>query len=441
MTRWLRLGGARLRQWYADLLAAFWLRPAVMTLVAVVLAETLIWTEGGIDLPGALSEWVYAGGKDGARDVLGAIATASIGVAGTTFSITVAALTLASNQMGPRLLRNFTRDPGNQYALGTFLATFAYSLLVLRTVRGRDDESDFVPQLAISVALLLAFCCVAVLMWFLNHVASSINVTHVVALVHDDLTGAIKRLPERRRPGQQLDERTPEMRDAAPLHAPANGYLRVLDDAALADWAAQRDAVFRLVVRPGNFVFRGSRLGEIAPSSLQAEAEKMLNRAITLGRSRSVEQDIEFAVRQLVEVALRALSPSLNDPFTAIAVLDRFGAALCDLAERELPDGRTFREGRLRVERPATDYVGLLDAMLHMVRQDGASSPAVMIRLAEVVAEVAAIEQDPHRRHALRRHLELAFEAAMAATGDRAAREDLADRHQAALRLLTAVSP
>jgi uncharacterized membrane protein len=311
--------------------------------------------------------------------------------------------------------------------------------MVLRTVRGRDEDGDFVPQLAVTVALLLAFCCVAVLMWFLNHVANSINVTQVVALVHADLAGAIERLPERGRAGEEPDAPAPEMRGAARLLAPANGYLRVLDDAALADWAAGHDAMFRVAVHPGDFVFRGSRLGEIAPSSLQAEAQEVLNRAVTLGRSRSVEQDIEFAVRQLVEVALRALSPSINDPFTAIAVVNHFGAALCDLAGRELPDGRTFRDGRLRVERPATDYVGLVDAMLHMVRQSGASSPAVMIRLVDVLAEVAAVEQDPRRRRVLRRHLDLAFEAATAATGDRAAREDLEDRHRAALRQLAAV--
>ena len=215
----------------------------------------------------------------------------------------------------------------------------------------------------------------------------------------------------------------------------------MLDDAALADWAAGSDASLRLTVRPGDFVFRGSRLGQVAPSSVQAEAQDVLNRAITLGRSRGVEQDLELAVRQLVEVALRALSPSLNDPFTAIAVLDRFGAALCDLARRELPNGRTFRDGCLRVERPATDYAGLVDAMLHMVRQSGASSPAVMIRLIEVVAEVVAVEQEPRRRHVLRRHLGLAFEAAMAATGDRAAREDLEQRNRAALQQFVVIRP
>jgi uncharacterized membrane protein len=125
---------ARLRQWWADLLASFWLRPAVMTVAAIVGSELLVRAEGAFTLPSWIERWVYAGGTAGARDVLGAVAAATIGVAGTTFSITVAALSLASSQMGPRLLRNFTRDPGNQYALGTLVATFAYALVALRSV-------------------------------------------------------------------------------------------------------------------------------------------------------------------------------------------------------------------------------------------------------------------------------------------------------------------
>jgi uncharacterized membrane protein len=436
--RWIGFGSAWLRQFRADLLASFWLRPAALTLAAVALAQGLVLVEGLVELPGAIAGWVYAGGKDGARDLLGAIATASIGVAGTTFSITVAALTLASSQMGPRLLRNFTRDPGNQYALGAFLATFAYALTALRTVRGNAGGDDFVPQLAVSVALLLGFACVGVLMWFLHHVANSINVTHVVALVHRDLSAAVERLPERNAdaPAQPAGAEFVGM----DLRAPGGGYLRVLDDAGLAGRAAAAGAELRLHVRPGDFVFPCSVVGAVAPASAREAAEGWLAEAMSLGDSRNVEQDIEFAVRQLVEVALRALSPSLNDPFTAIAVLDRFGATLCELAARDLPDGRFRHDGALRLQRPATDYAGLIDAMFHMIRQDGTGSPPVMIRLLEVLAAVGAVEGDPARRGALRRHAALAGEAALAATRDRAAREDIAGRLRAAESVLAAVA-
>ena len=157
---------------------------------------------------------------------------------------------------------------------------------------------------------------------------------------------------------------------------------------------------------------------------------------MVLGDERSVEQDLEHGVRQLVEVALRALSPSLNDPFTAIAVLDRLGAALCSLAGRELPEGRVVRAGKAQVTRPATDYAGLLDAMFHTLRESGAGQPAVMIRLLEVLSEVASIERDPARRREIRRHVGLAAEAALRGTPDDAAKVDTTGRRDRAFAAL-----
>jgi uncharacterized membrane protein len=423
---------ARLRQAWADLMASFWLRPSAMTVAAILLAVALIGAEGAIELPDWLANWVYAGGTAGARDVLGTVASATIGVAGTTFSITVAALTLASNQMGPRLLCNFTRDPGNQYALGALLATFAYALVALRSVH-EAEEGAFVPQLAVSVGLLLAFACVGVLIWFLHHVATSISVDRVVALVHHDLTTALeavagetKGLPPAPRPD------TP----AAPLTAAGSGYLRVLDEDLLADWAAEHGALLWLEVRPGDFVFAGTEVAQVAPARFQGEAQQLIGKALTLGDARSVEQDLEFAVRQLVEIALRALSPGINDPFTAIAVLDRLGAALCGLVGRSLPSSQVQREGHTRLVRPVTDYPGLVDAMFHMLRQAAASQPAVVIRLIEVLASVGGIENDASRRAVLRGHLDLARDAGLSGTQDAAARQALVARHSTALARL-----
>jgi uncharacterized membrane protein len=431
--------GPRLQQWWADLLAAFWLRPALMTLAAVALAELLVRTEGAVDLPDPFASWVYAGGVAGARDVLGAIASATIGVAGTTFSITVAALTLASNQMGPRLLRNFTRDPGNGYALGALLATFAYSLVALRSVH-EAEEGAFIPELAVSAALLLAFGCVGVLIWFIHHIATSISVDRVVALVHTDLAAELAKLPRCLEGNDRGEESWDASEDAgAPLRAwRAGGYLRVLDDEQLADWAAEHGAFVRLRVRPGDFVFGGSIIGRVWPSDRGEAAQAALARIMTLGDMRSAEQDLEFLVRQLVEIALRALSPGVNDPFTAIAVLDRLGAALCEMAGRQLPDGRTCRNGQVRVARPPISYSGLLDAMFHSLRQAGARQPAVAIRLLEVLAEVAGVEQQQGRRLELQRHAELAHDTALAVTRDASVTEAVATRYAAVLRAAAA---
>lgn len=424
---------ARLRQWWADLRASFWLRPTVMTVAAVFLADALVRAQIGMKLPDAVEAWVYSGGMVGARDVLGVIASATIGVAGTTFSITVAALSLASSQMGPRLLRNFTSDPGNQYALGALVATFAYSLVALRSIHEGADV-NFVPQLAVSVGLLMAFACVGVLIWFLHHVAASISVDRVVALVQKDLVAALRQVSLDMPDAAARDITEREMPDAtSPLDAPGYGYLRVLDDEALADWAAEHDAVIWLRVRPGGFILPGSMVGRIAPRMLAAEAQEMVARCMVIGDSRSVEQDVEFAVRQLVEIGLRALSPGINDPFTAIAVLDRLGSALASLAGRHMPEESVQRDGKLRLVRPVTDYKGLADAMFHMMRQGAATQPAVMLRLLEVLGGLIEVELDPQRRSVLAEHLTLARDAAMAGTEDRAARTAILARHASAL--------
>lgn len=401
-----------------------------MTASAILLAEALVRLEGAVTLPDAVDDLVYGGAAAGARDVLGVLASATIGVAGTTFSITVAALTLASNQMGPRLLRSFTSDAGNQYALGALVATFAFSLVALRSVH-EGDGGAFVPQLAVSVGLLMGFGCIGVLIWFLHHVAASISVDRVVALVAAELDqGLDKACGDGTDPGAAPGA-TP---DAATLRAPGSGYLRVLDDASLADWAAGCGAVLHLEVRAGGFVLPGSVVGRVGPPERQDQAQAALAEAMVLGQSRSVEQDLEYAVRQLVEIGLRALSPGINDPFTAIGVLDRLGATLAGLAGRALPEGVFRREGEVRLVRPATDYAGLADAMFHMLRQGAAGQPAVMIRMLEVLAAVAAVEPDPGRRAVLARHARQAATAALRGTRDAAARRAIRDRHAAMLR-------
>jgi uncharacterized membrane protein len=421
---------ARLRGWLEALGDVFWFRPALVVAGCVVLGEAAVWAErAGADAAWLPEGWLYAGGEAGARAFLGAVATSTIGVAGTTFSITVAALSLASGQMGPRLLRNFVRDPGNQLALGAFLGTFAYSLVVLRTVRS-VEEGAFVPHLGVTGALALALLCVATLVWFVHHVATGINVETVIELVHEDLSAAIARLTLDRPDPAPLDG--PQRDGGVPVVSRGSGYLRALDDGALADWAAERGATLVLLVRPGDYIFPGSPVAELFPGAEAGAAEQAVAGAFSLGPRQAATQDLEFAVRQLVEVAVRALSPGVNDPFTAMAVLDRLGAALCEVASRHLPGGAVLRDGRAVLRRRrVTDYDGLCDAMFHMIRQNAAAgSPAVLIRLLETLTRAATVETRPERRAALRRHTDLALAAGRAGTRDTAALADMEARHR-----------
>lgn len=396
---------ARIQKFLYGLSEAFWLVPGLMTLGGIVLALGLVMLDRrGIPAQHDLldSPWLYSGGGTGARTLLGAIASSSIGVAGTVFSITIAALSLAAGQMGPRLLRNFTKDRGNQFTLGAFLATFAYSLMVLRTVRG-EDQGDFVPHISLTVGIVLALVCVGTLVFFVGHMASRINVDTVIGLVSHDVRQAIESLA-----AEEEEAAPPEesfWRDASQIRDSRRGYLQQLDSEGLADWAREHGTAIRLLVRPGNYVFPGAPIAVMLPEV--EGADEAVRSATALGSQRASSGDIEYAVRQLVEVAVRALSPGINDPHTALTVLDQLGAALCGIAPLYLRTGVVLRDDQLALVVPHVDYGGLTDAMFHLIRQNASKSPAVLIRMLEVLTAVASCEQTPQRLGALQRHADL----------------------------------
>ncbi|GLS69854.1 hypothetical protein GCM10007890_18670 [Methylobacterium tardum] len=405
----------------------FWLRPALVVLGCILLAHFGVWLEmahvAGYDASSPDQNWGYSGGAEGARALLSAIASSNIGVAGTTFSITIAALTLASGQMGPRLLRNFIRDARNQTVLGIFLGTFAYALMVLRTVR-TVEESPFVPHLAITGAIVLALVAVGTLVWFVHHIATSINIETVVDAVQRDLCEAIA-IHTRDEP---VAVRPPEAPAGTAVAATGGGYIQAMDTDALADWAREHRVTVTLRVRPGDYVPSGY---PVAFLSAQVEgAEAAILDAVTLGRRPAAIQDPEYSVRQLVEIAVRALSPGINDPFTAGSVVDHLGDALCRIAPRHLPTGVVLREGRAVLVHPVTDYDGLCDAMFHMIRQNAAGSVHVLGRMLDVLARVAEVERLKDRTAELSRHADLVIAAARRDVADPSDLADLEDRHR-----------
>ena len=355
--------------------------------------------------------------------MLGAIVSSTITVAGTLFSITIAALTLASSQMGPRLLHNFTRDLGNQVTLGVLLGTFAYGLVLLRTVRG--GEEVFVPQVALSVAMALAVACIGALIYFVHHVASRINVDTVIDLVHRDLERSIVRLTQEEEPGRTP---IPEPESGGWVRGGRMGYVQQVDEATLSHWAAAHGAVVHLLVGPGDYIHAGSFVARVSPPL--AEAHDEVRSALVLGRSKAGFADLEFGIDQLVEVAARALSSGINDPMTANRVLDRLGAALCTLSRRHLPDSAVCCRGRLALVRKPATYAGLTDAMFHIIRQSAASQPAVLLHLMETLRRVALTERRPERLLVIRRHADLVLEEGRRGFANPSDRKDLEARHE-----------
>ncbi|WP_407530093.1 DUF2254 domain-containing protein [Methylobacterium oryzisoli] len=329
---------ARLQAWIEALGDQFWLRPALLVILALILSLTAVWLDRTVlaDRDFTSSHWEYSGGADGAQALLSAVAASTIGVAGTTFSITIAALSLASGQMGPRRLRNFVRDARNQVVLGIFLGTFAYALMVLRTVR-TVDETPFVPHVGVSGAIVLALLCLATLVWFVHHIATGINVETVINSVHGDLCNAIG--------AQTLDAADIQPPKVPPegtgVGVSGSGYLQAVDVEGLADWACTQRVTVSLRFRPGAYVPTGSPVA-ILSAGVEGASEA-LDRALTFGHRPAALQDLEYSIRQLVEIGVRALSPGINDPLTAGSVLDHLGDALCRIAPRHLAKRDTSR--------------------------------------------------------------------------------------------------
>lgn len=432
----------RLASLWEELRTSFWFVPALMTAAAAVLAFGMVWVDHALDERWVdEAEWVYTGSAEGARSLLSTLATSMITVSGVVFSIMIVALTLASSQLGPRLLRNFMRDLGNQVTLGTFIATFVYCLLVVRTVRG-SNGGEFVPHVAVSVAIVLALASVGVLIFFIHHAAASIQAPNVIAAVGAELEHSIDRLfPDRMGTGGEDDD-APEASAVGPderrVAAECTGYVQVIDEDRLMALAVERDVIVRVVRRPGHFVAPHLPLAAIRPAARgDDELAAAVRDTIVVGPQRTLGQDVEFAIDQLVEVAVRALSPGVNDPFTAIQCVERLGAALARLAERRIPSAHRWDDaGRLRVIVYPWSFGALVDAAFNQIRQHARTSVAVSIALLDAIASIAAVVRRPADRAALLAHAEMIERQAAIAAPEPADRADLRRRGEAAVAAL-----
>jgi uncharacterized membrane protein len=375
-----------------------WVVPAIMTLGAVLLFAVTYWVDravadGRLALPG----WAIGGEADATRAVLIGIAAAVITVAGVMFSITILALQLASQQFGPRMLRNFIRDVGTQVSLGAFVATFVYSVLTLGSVA--HGSGTFVPHISVTVALILTLGDLGVLIYFIHHVATSIQVTSVVAGIARDFRTTLDALrAEAARMEPTRTDLEAERRELSSLLeqeggsvlARRSGFLQSVGHDQLVRIAASSGATIALLHRPGHFVVEGQPLARVWPVRAAEEVAQTLDRAHIVGSSRTLTQDLGFAVDQLVEVAIRAISPAVNDPFTAINCIDWLGDCLCRAGRAPLPSG-LYRDtdGSVRLIDRAITFEALVKKATDKIRQSGRGMPAVLIRQLENLEKVA----------------------------------------------------
>jgi len=387
---------------------SLWFVPALFVVGAVVLGivmveiSSIVPREALVSLPR-----LFGADASGSRGMLSTIAGAMVTVAGVTFSITVVAVAQASSMYTPRILRNFMRDRPSQLVLGMLVGTFVYCLVVIRTIRGQED-ARFIPAIAVLTAFVLAIVAIGVLVYFIHHVAGSLQASGILARVTADTTAAVKRLF----PDDVGEEATPDERDEStfgPWFAvPAyhTGYIRGVDAEGMLAFAAERDLVVRMARGIGEHVIATSTIAEVGPCRLSETDARALSDLYDVGVFRTVGQDAEFGMRQIVDMAVKALSPGVNDTTTATTCIDSIGTALVALANRRIEDRYRERDGRVRVIARGPSFESLTHTAFDEIRQNAAGNVSVLSRLLATLDVVAERTSHPARRAVLLAHAE-----------------------------------
>ena len=346
----------QLKRYWSALPSSFWFVPSLIVAGSIALAMVLIEAHSTGSAQW-LARWprLFGSSAAGAREMLSTIAGSMMTVVGVTFSMTLVTLALASSQYTSRILRNFMRDRVTQVVLGIFTGIFAYCLIVLRTIRG-GDEGGFVPSLAVFFAVVLAMGGIGVLIFFIHHIAASIQASSIIASVADETMVAVDRLfPQKLGQGPPDGDEDQALLPLREQHwqtvqAQRNGYIQSVDNAALLRLAREHKTIVRMERGIGDFVVHDTLLASLAlevPPGKEVIAA--VQAAYSIDRYRTVYQDCAFGIRQIVDMALRALSPGINDTTTAVMCVDYLTAILARLASRNIPSSHRYEEGELRV--------------------------------------------------------------------------------------------
>lgn len=411
----------KLIQFWGNLRSSFWFLPSLMVAGSVVFAVVLIETDSATS-DRWLSQWprLFGVGAEGARQMLSTLAGSMMTVMGITFSMTLLALTLASSQYTSRILRNFMRSRITQFTLGVFVSTFAYCLIVLRTVRGSAGVDEFVPSLAVFFAFVLSLGGVGVLIYFIHHIALSIQASSIIASVAKETNASIDRLlPKELDRGADEDEvqnrglKSLDERSWYPVPAAVSGYIQSVNNAALMNMARDNRTILRMEHGIGAFVVQNTALVSLAltypPDQQTIDA---LNAAYSIGRHRTVDQDPAFGIRQIVDVAIKALSPGVNDTSTAVMCVDYLTSILARIAGRQFPSVHCYQGETLRVIAIVPSFEGLLAEAFDQIRSSAEENVAILARLLSAFDAIGSLTIRPSYLRALDEQLQCIAELA-----------------------------
>lgn len=409
----------KIRRLWSKLRTSFWFVPSLIIAASILLAVALI----EVDSSGGerfLARWprIFGVGSEGARGILSTIAGSMMTVVGVTFSMTLVTLALASSQYTSRILRNFMGDRVMQVVLGIFSGIFTYCLIVLRTIRSGDHD-EFVPSLAVSFAVVLAISGIVALIFFIHHIASSIQASSIIASVAAETMTAVDRLfPEKLGEGpsddtENRDPSIPPEREWQAVPAPQSGYIQSLDNATLLRVAKEQKTIVRMERCIGEFVVEGTPLVSVAQNKdLDDEIIDDLQNAYGIDRHRTVEQDSGFGIRQLVDIALRALSPGINDTTTAVMCVDYLTAILSRLVTRDIPSSCRHEDGELRVITIGPTFGSLVAKSFDQIRGSAEGNLVIMLRMLGALHTIGSLTDSVTRRRILYMHAQCIAETA-----------------------------
>jgi uncharacterized membrane protein len=390
-----------LRSRWLNLLHTLWFVPSVISAAYIVLAAVLVRIDDAEHFRGS---WVFGGNDQAARTVLSVIAGSLITVAGLTFSVTMVVLQLTSSQFSPRVVRNYLGDRVAQLTIGSFVGIFAYCLVALRSIGNIAAERAPVPRLTLTVASGLALVALAMLIAFIHHITQLVQASELTARLGRQTVRAIDRLYPAQFVGagaDDADEIVARWYEAGPpgfVRAREPGFVQAVDLERLADVLPAPRPRVHVVVAPGDFAFADAPLVEIWPPECSQELGEPLRRNFSIGGERDIEQDAHFGVRQLADIALRAISPSVNDPTTAATCIAYIRSVLTRLAAREFPSAvrreREDEEPLVLRRREFGEYLEALAEIGRYVSEDARVAQSLLDALAAIAAAATDADAD-----------------------------------------------
>lgn len=402
-----------------ELKSTFWFVPVLIILLSILFSIGFVFLDENIEMyKDGLPKYFLVNNPDSARSILSTISGAMIGAAGTVFSVTLVALTLASSQFGPRLIKNFMHVRLNQVVLGSYISTYLYCLLILNAIK-ESDSDVFIPSISILMAIILAIFNIILLIVFIHNIAISIQADKVVSDISDFIAKQVVTLfPEKigEEPESEkiidLDKIRSGFKNTISVKSPKSGYLQYIDNEPLIETVKDLDGVLELYYRPGGYMVENMEIGKFHSSQeLEKEAYEKIIGKLVIGKTKTSQQDLEFSIHQMVEIAARALSPGVNDPYTAITCIDNLTATLSYLAQAKFPLKYQFDgDNNLRLISDILDFEGVLDAAFNQIRQFSGGSTAVIIRLMEALITINGFTEHQSHKKAVIKHAKMVLD-------------------------------